>query len=122
MNYYKIFSRAAVIVAILASTSVAQETSSLPYMNPKLSPEERAADLVHRMTLEEKASQLVNQARAVPRLNVPSYDWWSEALHGVISDGVTEFPEPIGLAATFDVPRIRSEEHTSELQSRRDLV
>src|SRR5579871_5316461 len=106
MNYYKIFSRAAVIVAILASTSVAQETSSLPYMNPKLSPEERAADLVHRMTLEEKASQLVNQARAVPRLNVPSYDWWSEALHGVISDGVTEFPEPIGLAATFDVPRI----------------
>jgi beta-glucosidase len=75
-------------------------------MNPKLSAEERAADLVNRMTLEEKASQLVNQARAVPRLNIPAYDWWSEALHGVISDGVTEFPEPIGLAATFDVPSI----------------
>src|SRR6201993_5037793 len=103
MNYYKIFSRAAAIVAILASTSIAQDTPSLPYMNPKLSAEERAADLVHRMTLEEKASQLVNQARAIPRLNIPSYDWWSEALHGVISDGVTEFP---GLAATFDVPRI----------------
>jgi beta-glucosidase len=94
------------IIAFVAPTSFAQDTSTLPYMNPKLSPEERAADLVRRMTLEEKASQLVNQARAVPRLNIPSYDWWSEALHGVISDGVTEFPEPIGLAATFDVPGI----------------
>jgi len=93
-------------VLIMICPAIAQETSSFPYMNPKLPPEERAADLVHRMTLEEKASQLVNQARAVPRLNVPAYDWWSEALHGVIADGVTEFPEPIGLAATFDAPRI----------------
>jgi beta-glucosidase len=106
MNDCKLFALAAIMIVILASTSLAQDTSGLPYMNPKLSSEERAADLVHRMTLEEKASQLVNQARAVPRLNIPSYDWWSEALHGVISDGVTEFPEPIGLAATFDVPRI----------------
>ena len=95
MNDYRIFALAAVIIVILASTSLAQDTSGLPYMNPKLSPEERAADLIHRMALEEKASQLVNQARAVPRLNIASYDWWSEALHGVISDGVTEFPEPI---------------------------
>jgi len=75
-------------------------------MNPKLTPEDRAADLVHRMTLEEKGSQLVNQARAIPRLKIPAYDWWSEALHGVVADGTTEFPEPIGLAATFDTPRI----------------
>lgn len=75
-------------------------------MDSKLSPEERAADLVHRMTLQEKASQLVNQSRAIPRLNVPAYDWWSEALHGVAVDGTTEFPEPVGLAATFDTPRI----------------
>ena len=81
MNRYRTSSLAAVIIAVLASHSMAQDTSGLPYMNPKLSPEERAADLVHRMTLEEKASQLVNQARAVPRLNIPSYDWWSEALH-----------------------------------------
>jgi len=93
-------------LVLMICPAIAQESSSYPYLNPKLSPEERAADLVHRMTLEEKASQLVNQARAIPRLNIPSYDWWSEALHGVISDGVTEFPEPIGLAATFDVPRI----------------
>ncbi len=64
--------------------------------------EERAADLVHRMTVEEKVTQLVNQSRAVPRLNIPAYDWWSEALHGVQRPGVTEFPEPVGLAATFD--------------------
>ena len=108
MNHPRIVLLAAliVIIAFVAPISFAQGTSNFPYMNPKLSPEERASDLVHRMTLEEKATQLVNQARAVPRLNIPSYDWWSEALHGVISDGVTEFPEPIGLAATFDVPRI----------------
>lgn len=108
MNYSRRPILAVLIACILITIcpAIAQETSSFPYMNPKLSPEERAADLVHRMTLQEKASQLVNQARAIPRLNVPTYDWWSEALHGVIADGVTEFPEPIGLAATFDAPRI----------------
>jgi beta-glucosidase len=93
-------------LALLSLTSFAQDTSTLPYMDSKLSPEERAADLVHRMTLQEKASQLVNQSRAIPRLNVPAYDWWSEALHGVAVDGTTEFPEPVGLAATFDTLRI----------------
>ena len=58
------------------------------------------------MTLEEKATQLVNQARAIPRLNIPAYDWWSESLHGVAAKGMTSFPEPIGLAATFDAPAI----------------
>ena len=72
------------------------------YLDTSLPAEQRAADLVGRMTLEEKASQLVNQARAIPRLSVPAYDWWSEALHGVMRDGTTEFPEPTGLAATFD--------------------
>jgi len=59
------------------------------------------------MTVEEKVTQLVNQSRAVPRLNIPAYDWWSEALHGVERPGVTEFPEPIGLAATFDPDSVR---------------
>lgn len=92
--------------AAAQTATAGQDTSSYPYMNSKLSPESRAADLVHRMRLEEKASQLVNQARAIPRLGIPAYDWWSEALHGVAVDGTTEFPEPIGLAATFDIPRI----------------
>ena len=94
------------VVALIAGAARGQDMSKLPYMDAKLSPQERAADLVHRMTLADKASQLVNQARAIPRLKVPAYDWWSEALHGVIADGTTEFPEPIGLAATFDTPRI----------------
>jgi len=72
------------------------------YLDTSLSPEQRAADLVQRMTLEEKATQLVNQARAIPRLDIPAYDWWSESLHGVATNGTTEFPEPIGLGATFD--------------------
>jgi len=72
------------------------------YLNPSLPIDQRADDLVSRMTLEEKASQLVNQSRAIPRLNVPAYDWWSEALHGVAFGIATVFPEPIGLAATFD--------------------
>ncbi len=80
----------------------AQEAGKPAYLDPNLPAEQRAADLVKRMTLEEKASQLVNQARAIPRLGVPAYDWWSEALHGVAVNGTTEFPEPVGLAATFD--------------------
>ena len=76
------------------------------YLNPALPIEQRVDDLISRMTLEEKASQLVNQARAIPRLQVPAYDWWSESLHGVAVNGTTEFPEPIGLAATFDAPAI----------------
>jgi beta-glucosidase len=84
----------------------AQDSSTPAYLNPGLPPEQRAADLVSRMRLPEKVTQLVNQARAVPRLNVPAYDWWSESLHGVMRDGTTEFPEPIGLAATFDAPAI----------------
>ena len=93
----------ATVGAALASSSPAAQHESKPaYLNPSLPAQMRAGDLVHRMTLEEKASQLVNHARAIPRLGVPAYDWWSEALHGVLTKGTTVFPEPIGLAATFD--------------------
>ncbi|MCW3846035.1 glycoside hydrolase family 3 C-terminal domain-containing protein [Sphingomonas sp. LB-2] len=69
--------------------------------------EARAADLVSRMTLEEKASQLVNDAPAIPRLGIREYNWWNEGLHGVAAAGyATVFPQAIGLAATFDVPHI----------------
>lgn len=91
-----------------ASITGAQQTQQPAYLNTNLTAGQRAADLVHRMTLEEKASQLVNQARAIPRLGIPAYDWWSEALHGVAVDGTTEFPEPIGLGATFDAPGIHA--------------
>jgi len=106
MNYLRTVFVWQFTIALLGFTGFAQDSSNLPYLDSSLSQEERAADLVHRMTLQEKASQLVNQSRAIPRLNVPAYDWWSEALHGVAVDGTTEFPEPVGLAATFDTPRI----------------
>ncbi|HXS75341.1 MAG TPA: glycoside hydrolase family 3 C-terminal domain-containing protein [Terracidiphilus sp.] len=86
----------------------AQDASNPPYLNPQLAPEQRATDLVRRMTLEEKATQMQNNSAAVPRLKIPAYQWWSEALHGVINEGVTEYPEPIGLAATFDAPGIHT--------------
>ncbi len=61
------------------------------------------ADLLGRMTLEEKAAQMQHQAPAIPRLGIPAYDWWSEALHGVARAGrATVFPQAIGLAATWD--------------------
>jgi len=92
------------------SRLAAQTPSSAqpPYLNPALPVDQRVTDLISRLTLEEKASLLVNQARAVPRLNLPSYDWWSESLHGVLTNGTTEFPEPIGLASTFDAPAIHN--------------
>jgi beta-glucosidase len=93
---------AALALSAAAWMAGAQDAPKPAYLDPSLPASQRAADLVHRMTLEEKATQLVNQARAIPRLNVPAYDWWSEALHGVAVNGTTEFPEPIGLAATFD--------------------
>ncbi len=80
----------------------AQDQPQPIYLNPNLPAQQRAEDLVRRMTLEEKASQLVNQARSIPRLGIPAYDWSSEVLHGVAVKGTTEFPEPIGLGATFD--------------------
>jgi beta-glucosidase len=93
---------AALCAATLVPAGAQQDTSHMPFMNPQLAPEERATDLVRRMTLAEKASEMQNNSAAVPRLNIPAYQWWSEALHGVINEGVTEYPEPVGLAATFD--------------------
>ena len=73
------------------------------YLDKTLSFEERAKDLVSRMTLDEKASQLTYHSAAVERLGIPAYNWWNEALHGVARAGTaTVFPQAIGLAAMFD--------------------
>jgi beta-glucosidase len=100
---------AAILLTLVASAigQSSQRSTALPYLDPSKPIDVRVDDLISRMTLEEKASQVVNQARAIPRLQVPAYDWWSEALHGVANAGTaTVFPEPIGLAATFDAPLI----------------
>lgn len=95
-----------VLLTSFACLSTAQNSPPRvipPYLDATLPVPARVEDLLSRMTLEEKASQLVNQSRGVPRLSIPEYDWWSEALHGVARSGIaTVFPEPIGLGATFD--------------------
>jgi beta-glucosidase len=79
-----------------------------PYLDTSLSFKQRAKDLVSRMTIQERASQLRYDAPAIERLGVPAYNWWNEALHGVARAGTaTMFPQAIGLAATFDENTIR---------------
>jgi beta-glucosidase len=74
-----------------------------PYRNPSLPIETRVNDLVSRMTLEEKVSQMMNGSTPVERLGIPAYEWWNEALHGVARAGyATVFPQAIGLAATWN--------------------
>jgi beta-glucosidase len=94
---------------LCASISPALSAQELPanptYLNPKLPVAQRVDDLISRMTLEEKISQLGHTAPSIPRLHVPEYNWWNEGLHGVARAGVaTVFPQAIGMAATFDVP------------------
>jgi beta-glucosidase len=74
-----------------------------PFQNPDLPLAQRSADLVARLTLDEKISQLLHDAPAIPRLGIPAYNWWNEALHGVARAGIaTVFPQAIGMAAAWD--------------------
>jgi len=78
------------------------------FRNTDLSFEERIDDLIGRMTIEEKCSQLIYESPAIPRLGIPSYNWWNECLHGVARAGkATVFPQAIGLAATFNFGLVR---------------
>ncbi|HXK09331.1 MAG TPA: glycoside hydrolase family 3 C-terminal domain-containing protein [Vicinamibacteria bacterium] len=106
------------LVACCGGASLAQE-STPAYLDPAQPIDRRVDDLVSRMTLEEKASQLVNHTRAVPRLGVPEYNLWSEALHGVAANGIaTVFPQAIGLAATFDAPLVHEMAQAIALEGR----
>ncbi len=90
-------------VCLLNSSQTISSQAILPYKDPSLPIEKRVDDLVLRMTLEEKVSQMMNAAPAIPRFGIPAYDWWNEGLHGVARAGVaTVFPQAIGLAAAWD--------------------
>jgi beta-glucosidase len=94
----------ALYLAFSLSSTLAQ---TLPladaYLDPALPLDQRVDDLVGRMTLAEKVSQMQNKAPAIPRLHISEYDWWNEGLHGVARSGhATVFPQAIGLAATWD--------------------
>lgn len=88
-----------------AFESTAQDLQyDFPFMDPRLSIEERVGGLISRMSLEEKVAQMQNTTPAIPSLGIPAYNWWNECLHGVgrSQDRVTVFPQAIGIAATFD--------------------
>ncbi len=94
---------AAALLSCLAIAVSAQSPNRETYLNPDLPAEQRAKDVIARLTLDEKVLQMQNSAPAIPRLNIPAYDWWNEALHGVARAGeATVFPQAIGMAATWD--------------------
>lgn len=93
------------VMAVFAAATLLPVAAEdvLPYRNPALTAEERAADLCSRLTLDEKVKLMMNSSPAIDRLGIPAWDWWSEALHGVGRNGVaTVFPSCIGMAASFD--------------------
>ena len=89
------------------------------FRDPNLPIEERVTDLVSRMTLDEKVRQMQNDAPAIPRLGVPAYEYWSEALHGVARGGeATMFPQAIGMAATWDAHLLHAEGEIIGIEAR----
>jgi beta-glucosidase len=97
-------------------TAISQEYQ---YLNTDLSMEERVEDLVSRMTLDEKISQMQNGAASLPELGVEEYDWWNECLHGVARNGIaTVFPQAIGMAATWNPELIGKEAEIISTEAR----
>lgn len=94
-------------ITTIIAISFYTETSAqfkFPFQNPNLTINERVSDLISRMTLEEKVSQMIYNAPAIERLEIPEYNWWNECLHGVARNGLaTVFPQAIGLAAMWDI-------------------
>jgi beta-glucosidase len=99
----KFLTVAALAILLLDGSVIGQNNSLLPYQDTQLTIDERVNDLVSRMTIEEKVTQLFNDSKPIERLGIPAYNWWNECLHGVARAGkATVFPQAIGLAATFD--------------------
>lgn len=91
------------VLLLLTVLPLLASAQRLPFQNPALTSEERAKDLLSRMTLDEKISQMRDQSPAIPRFDMKPFHWWNEALHGVARAGrATVFPQTIGMAATFD--------------------
>src|SRR5438445_9860575 len=99
------FGESSLTAQTASNTSAAKEPARPAYLDPSLPLEQRVNDLVSRMTLEEKVSQMQDVAPGIPRLSIPAYNWWNEGLHGVARAGIaTVFPQAIGLAAMWDAP------------------
>ncbi|MFC2098118.1 glycoside hydrolase family 3 C-terminal domain-containing protein [Bacteroidota bacterium] len=110
----KLFLTSMILVSIILLLTTCQSKQSGDtttydevWKDPNQAVDDRVADLLSRMTLEEKVSQMVNGSAAIDRLSIPAYDWWSECLHGVARFGkATVYPQAIGLAATWDTDLI----------------
>src|SRR5881628_2090281 len=99
--------RGLLLAGIALSAAQAPAKAEAPSSAARADADRLAATLVAKMTLDEKVGQLVNVAPAIARLDIPAYNWWTESLHGAIGAvPTTNFPEPIGLAATFDTPLV----------------
>ena len=99
----KFFKIASLATLLICSVSCGPKQSyEYPYQNPKLPVEERVENLMSLLTPEEKIGLLMNKNISIDRLGIPSYNWWSEACHGVCQDGYTVYPQYIGLSATFN--------------------
>jgi beta-glucosidase len=111
MNRLQKFAIVVLPGAIATAGVYAQESKSeILYINPSQSVEVRVADLVSRMTINEKISQMQHAAPSIDRLGIPAYNWWNEALHGVARNGIaTVFPQAIGMAATWNTDLINQE-------------
>ncbi len=98
------------ILALACLCQITAASAQSIYTDPSKPIDARVNDLVSKLTLEEKVHQMMNQSPAIPRLNIPRYDWWNEALHGVARSGVaTIFPQAIALGATFDTDLAKKE-------------
>ena len=92
-----------IFIALFCAVTGVTITNAQPYKNANLPAAERAADLVSRLSLEQKVALMQNGSPAIPELGIKAYDWWNEALHGVGRAGLaTVFPQAIGMAASFD--------------------
>jgi len=119
MNRYRLAVTCVLLIASLSPVLSQTGSSAPPYKDPKLPIEKRVDDLVSRMTLEEKVSQMMNGAAEIKRLGIPAYDWWNEGLHGVARAGyATVFPQAIGLAATWDEELVHSVADVTSTEAR----
>ena len=121
--YKRTFLHTVLLLPALATGlwSMAQrDLNQYPFQNVKLGFEQRVADLVSRLTLEEKVAQMLNATPAIPRLGIPAYDWWNEVLHGVARTPfkVTSYPQAIAMAATFDTNSLYRMADYSALEGR----
>ena len=109
----------AIALSFSPSAPAQDAPANAPYMNSALPVDQRVDDLIGRMTLEEKVSQMRDHAVAIPRLGVPKYDWWNEGLHGVAFAGyATNFPQVIGMAATWDTDLVHKMGETVSTEAR----